>query len=252
MINLLLIMAVMQGAKLPNIVPNSKMLADSSDFGPPFVSTETFTATSPDVLDLYITAGTHKLLRFAAARDNIGTADMVLGDPATSSFYEPQPSGGKRFKPGDRYHLWTQAGFKKWQRSRNLALPIAGTKNAIYLADAITRKELLAVTRKHMTCAETEYPININNPVPLVAPPSAPPWAFGIDGNWYGYSCAFQGFSVGWRDVYGHFMEGNYLDVTSVPSGTYILEFIVNPDHDWPMQESKYTDNSAQIQVTIP
>jgi hypothetical protein len=45
-----------------------------------------------------------------------------------------------------------------------------------------------------------------------------------------GYTCANQGISVGWADVYTRGLPCQWIDVTGVPPGTYTLRIEVNPD----------------------
>src|SRR5262249_17853984 len=47
------------------------------------ISTETFTPTSPDVLDGVITPGTHRLMRFDFLSWNIGNQALAIGSPAS-------------------------------------------------------------------------------------------------------------------------------------------------------------------------
>src|SRR5205823_5525575 len=40
-----------------------------------------------------------------------------------------------------------------------------------------------------------------------------------------------QGVGVGWADEYISKLDGQWIDVTNVPSGDYVLEVEANPDH---------------------
>ncbi|HEV7554441.1 MAG TPA: lysyl oxidase family protein [Kofleriaceae bacterium] len=64
-----------------------------------------------------------------------------------------------------------------------------------------------------------------------------------------GYSCKYQGISVGWADVYSKYLPCQWIDVTGVPSGTYTLHLIVNPLQVFP--ETDYTNNEFSMQVSI-
>ena len=44
----------------------------------------------------------------------------------------------------------------------------------------------------------------------------------------HGYTCANQGISVGWGDVYGAYLDCQWLDITGVPSGNYFIEVVIN------------------------
>ena len=61
---------------------------------------------------------------------------------------------------------------------------------------------------------------------------------------------ANQGISVGWADVYGFGLDGQWIDITGLAAGDYVLEAEVNPEQLF--EEVDYTNNSAAISVTIP
>src|SRR2546426_104462 len=43
------------------------------------------------------------------------------------------------------------------------------------------------------------------------------------------FTCAYQGISIGWQDVYGKYLDCQWLDVTDVPGGKYLLRVTINP-----------------------
>ncbi len=64
------------------------------------------------------------------------------------------------------------------------------------------------------------------------------------------YTCTNQGLHVGWEDVYPNDIDCQWIDITGVPSGQYVLSVIVNNDHYLP--ESNYENNEARVPVTVP
>ena len=44
----------------------------------------------------------------------------------------------------------------------------------------------------------------------------------------HGYTCANQGISVGWGDVYGAYLDCQWLDITGVRPGKYFIEVVIN------------------------
>jgi hypothetical protein len=64
------------------------------------------------------------------------------------------------------------------------------------------------------------------------------------------YDCSNQGISVGWEDIYDSSLDCQFLDVTGVPAGDYVLKLTVNPSGIFP--ESDYSNNSASVPVHIP
>jgi hypothetical protein len=62
--------------------------------------------------------------------------------------------------------------------------------------------------------------------------------------------CGFQGISAGWADVYHSGLDCQWVDITGVPEGRYILEVSVNPARV--IEEGNFTNNSARTEVFIP
>ena len=61
--------------------------------------------------------------------------------------------------------------------------------------------------------------------------------------------CDNQGISAGWEDSYDSSLDCQWLDITGVPAGDYILRVTVNPDSLFP--ETIITDNSSDVEVRI-
>ena len=58
-----------------------------------------------------------------------------------------------------------------------------------------------------------------------------------------------EGISVGWGDNYVAHLEGQELEITSLPAGRYVLIHRVNPTRD--LRETDYTDNVASMAIDI-
>src|SRR5258707_614944 len=63
------------------------------------------------------------------------------------------------------------------------------------------------------------------------------------------YDCNYQGIQMGWTDVYQN-VPCQWIDITSVPTGNYILEMEINPLRS--IIESDYNNNITQVPVFIP
>jgi len=63
------------------------------------------------------------------------------------------------------------------------------------------------------------------------------------------YTCRNQGIQRGWGDVYDSSLDGQWIDITSVPDGNYTLELEVNPEHR--LAESNYDNNITRIPITL-
>jgi len=64
------------------------------------------------------------------------------------------------------------------------------------------------------------------------------------------YNCQNQGLATGWEDIYGASLNCQWLDVTGVPEGDYLLRITVNASRTFP--ESDFDNDSELIPVTIP
>jgi hypothetical protein len=62
-------------------------------------------------------------------------------------------------------------------------------------------------------------------------------------------SCGFQGISAGWADIYHRDLDCQWIDITGVPEGRYILEVHVNPARA--LEEGNYDNNVARTEVCI-
>lgn len=64
------------------------------------------------------------------------------------------------------------------------------------------------------------------------------------------YDCANQGLSVGWADVYDLSLDGQWIDITNIPAGTYTLRIAADPDNMY--NQTKATGSTVDIQVKLP
>jgi hypothetical protein len=62
--------------------------------------------------------------------------------------------------------------------------------------------------------------------------------------------CGFQGISAGWADIYNRGLDCQWVDITGVPEGRYVLEVSVNPARV--IEEGNYSNNVARTEVFIP
>ncbi|MCA1843608.1 MAG: hypothetical protein LC792_10570 [Actinobacteria bacterium] len=62
-------------------------------------------------------------------------------------------------------------------------------------------------------------------------------------------SSMVNGISVGWADVYNWFLADQYIEITGVPDGTYVLETLANPART--VHETTLADNAARVTIRL-
>lgn len=79
------------------------------------------------------------------------------------------------------------------------------------------------------------------------------PWAWNDVGGQY--SCGNQGISLGWEDVYSSVLDCQFVDITGVSPGDYVLRVGVNLPAPGtavaPLVERNYDNNVLELPVTI-
>ena len=130
------------------------------------------------------------LLRFATTTENVGTADVILGDPLC---------------PDCATHPLEVCG-----NPQITCAPAGGHGHGHYANYA--RYELLDATGRVAVVGRKQGFCLRDNACPAPV-----------------YTCAFQGISAGCADVYGVDLGCQYLDVTGVPDGNYTLRVTVDP-----------------------
>jgi hypothetical protein len=175
------------------------------------VTQENFGSTSCELKEKCIDApGNRKLLRFDANFINLGQSDLELGTPHQHEDYELDACHG-------HYHLNNTFLYELINPTTTQAVVVDGRG---------------VIGRKNSFCIQDMYP------------------ASGAARTDPQFDCDYQGLSVGWEDGYDASLSCQWLDVTGVPSGSYILRLTVNPDGAFP--EGNTANNSADIPVTIP
>ena len=205
------------------------------------VRDEELSPTDCSVMEGGITPGSRRLLRFTVTTPNIGTGDLVIGDPN-----EHVAAGDGLFEFASCHHHY---------HFRHYALyELVGTDGTVWRA------------AKQGFCMLDTDP----NPAYFGRPPRVPQYrscgSFGVAGN--------QGISAGWADTYKFFLPGQYFVLDGgdgqlpVPPGDYSLRITVNPPfvaqtgepcphvdgagfcHQLP--ELEYSNNSVSVPIVIP
>jgi len=223
--------AVQKGPLLPDMIVDTQELKKTWQ-----ISAEDISSSSCALSEGCVpAAGKRRLLRFTSSTPNIGQADLHVGDPYRCLgrlFRFSECHGHLHFAEYADYRLWTPAGYQTWTQFRNWNQATSGHDNAKLLA-SLESSGALVVGRKQGFCL-----IDISRYLKDAPQPKY-------------LSCASsQGITVGWSDEYHFQLDCQYIDITGVPAGRYILEDEVNPERLFP--ESDYTNNAAAVEIRIP
>lgn len=222
--------AAVIGPLLPDLVIDQQKLVSQI-----FVSEEQFNNNDCTVVEGCVTkAGKHTLLRFNTSTANVGLADLVIGNPAgcLSLFHFSECHQHYHYENYADYRLWTTAGYTNWVTMRDESARADSPRNGPLLEAAVANGELI-VGHKQGFCMVDSYKY---------------PQYSGTAGPAKFHDCASnQGISVGWSDEYGTQLPGQFVQITGLRDGDYVLENQVNPLHLLP--ESDYTNNFAAVKL---
>lgn len=218
------------GPNLPDLIVDQELLKAQM-----FVTEETFGASTCTVKEGCVTSpGKQLLLRFMSSTPNIGQADLFVGNPVDclgTLFRFSECHQHLHFTEYADYRLWTVEGYRSWVASRDLTQPTNSGVNALLLEMAASRGELL-VGRKQGFCMVDSARYQSD---------AGPAQFLSCTSN--------QGLSVGWADQYGPQLACQFLQISGLQEGTYILEDHVNPEHLLP--ESDFLNNTAAVKFAF-
>lgn len=175
-------------------------------------------------------AGLRRMIRFTLTTPNRGAGDLFVGDPddRPDLFVWATCHQHHHFLDFADYRLWSDEGYRQW---RDLREQRPGDRSGDVLADNPGLQQHLVSGHKQGFCMIDVKPHDVTVPSRFT-------------------HCDNQGITAGWGDVYVASLDGQFIDITGVESGWYVLEVEVNAERL--LEESDYTDNIAAIQMFIP
>lgn len=214
--------------KCPDLVVDASRLAIGTQ------RNEAFGSGSCAVQEGMIAPGTRQVLRFTFNSPNVGEGDLKIGNPADHpEWFEWAPCHNHyHFRQYADYRLWTVADWQTWQdlRAQDPQKPAA---------------QVLAENPGLQFRAGSKMGFCV-----IDIEPGVPPNTHGMSLLPQYTSCSTnQGISKGWADEYLFTLDGQWIDVTGLPTGPYILEAEVNAEHLY--LESEYGNNWASIPVVV-
>jgi hypothetical protein len=178
------------------------------------------------------------LLGFAGAVDNVGRAALVIE--------------GRR-GPGERtMRVWQLIGGRRREVPGRLRYVVSPDHAHWHLLDferyELRRTDGRRVRRDGKTgfCLLDSFDAG---PVTLPGEPEHARWLNECGRHHPNLVRVRAGISIGFRDVYEPFLEGQEVDLTRLPAGRYLLVHRVNPTRA--LLESNYGNNAASVLLRV-
>jgi hypothetical protein len=215
--------------------PMPDLIVLPGDLARPVFQILTFSPESCSVQEGMVQAGTRRLLRFTTTYPNIGTADLVVGNPERRpDLFEYSPCHGHyHFREYADYRLWTEDGYASWHTLRSSTDPSI-LSEALLLANPTIASQMIVGEKRGFCIIDV-----VRYKLPGVKPGPAK----------YTSCATNQGISIGWADQYSWTLSGQWIDITNTAPGRYVLEVEVNAEHLLP--EGNYGNNSAAATIRI-
>ena len=200
--------------------------------------TESFPPTHCDVQDGFIQPGERQVLRFSYNTPNVGDGALRIGAPRDHPewFVWAPCHNHYHFREYADYRLWTPEGYVEWELLRQ-AEPEATAAEVLAAHPGLLAH--FVAGQKMGFCV-----IDLLPALPTALRAAVPP-----DPRTYTSCANNQGLGRGWADMYVYTVSGQYIDVTDVPSGAYVLEVEVNAERLY--RESDYANNRAALPAVV-
>jgi hypothetical protein len=207
------------------------LVVDASWLAAGVLRRETFSASDCNVLEGSVAAGSRRVLRFTTTVPNLGDGDLIVGRPTLRPTWFEWGSchGHWHFRDYSEYRLWKPREYLRWMELRH-SEPDSLSNDLLERHPEI--REGFVAGHKQGFCV-----IDILPYLP-VEPPKY-------------WNCAHgQGISRGWADQYNLLLDGQFIDVSDLPPGPYVLEVEANPSRAY--EEIDYGNNGGAMLVMIP
>jgi hypothetical protein len=202
-----------------------------------YVETRTFDATTCAVQEGLVQPGTRRLLRFGTLTPNVGEGGIFIGAPEDHPqwFEFNTCHGHAHFGEYADYRLWTIPAYLRWLAARAAHPDVCPRK-----LFAEHPELMIGLTRGHKQgfCLLDSFPSNYLGCAGVQA--AGPNFT----------DCDDQGLSRCWADYYRPGLDGQWIDVTGLPGGTYVFETEVNPARRF--SETRYDNNAAAALISLP
>jgi hypothetical protein len=213
----------------PDLVVDPNILAESV-----YLENRNFRESDCSVIEGEVLSGRRRLIRFSTEIVNLGPGSLRIGDPfAHPEWFELQTCHGHpHLEDYADYRLWTVDGYAQWQ-----ALKGANSRSCsvdLLAAHPEVASQLVGRRKQGFCVVDTGLPL-----IPCPYPPDQP-----VDNH-----CSNQGLDVCWADQYWAQLDGQWIDVTGLAAGSYILEVEANSTRL--IEEADYANNAVAIPVRV-
>jgi Lysyl oxidase len=199
----------------------------------------------PSKLEIVEDGDTYRLV-FASAVDNVGAGPLLIegerpnrGTPAMTARQLVRRTDGStraraipgeiRYVTSERHEHWHLLGFETYElrRAADGTLVQPDAKTGFCLGD------------RYKTPGRDEP----------AGTPDRPVWTEECGRGEPGLLAVREGISPGYGDDYDAGLEGQFLDVTNVPAGRYLLVHRANPERV--LEEGDYANNAASVLIQL-
>ena len=202
---------------------------------------------APRTLSVVLEDGREHLV-FISAVENVGRGTLVIAGRRGESL-EQEMSARQVVRRAD-------GGTAEYPLRSQLQYVVSETHEHWHLLDFeryelhTTEGETLGRDRKTGFCLGDRYDARASTLIPGEPPRAV--WTQNCGKDQPERLRVLQGISPGYGDDYVPRLEGQYVDVTDVPAGRYVLVHRANPEGD--VRESNYENNAASVlfQLTRP
>ncbi|MSP63290.1 MAG: hypothetical protein EXR72_23695 [Myxococcales bacterium] len=70
-------------------------------------------------------------------------------------------------------------------------------------------------------------------------------------GKSHGYNCDYQGITSGWGDWYYKQLPGQWIDITGLPEGDYLVRMVINASNTFAEGQNRYP-NFVETRIHVP
>jgi hypothetical protein len=190
--------------------------------------------------------GRGTLLVFASAVDNVGAGPLVIEARRPDRSVARMPTRQVIVR-SDGSRVYRRLGPLVWYERAATHAHWHLHRFARYeLRTADAARRLLRATKMGF-CLGDRY--DANRRVRLPREPAGAVWTHECGRGAPGLLRMTEGISVGFGDDYAPYLEGQYVDVTRLPAGRYLLVHVANPGRS--LRESSYENNASSVLVAL-